>query len=93
MDMPGDLPNPGIEPEPPALQADSLPRSHWGNPVHVSVCVQIINYLTGRPEMQVERAEGKGENVQETEESVTLRGLPSLKINIDDTIMKVKVKI
>lgn len=43
--------------------------------------------------MQVERAEGKGENVQETEESVTLRGLPSLKINVDETIMKVEVKI
>ena len=25
---PGDLPNPGIEPEAPALQADSLPLSH-----------------------------------------------------------------
>ena len=32
---PGDFPNPGIEPEPPAspaLQVDSLPLSHWGNP-------------------------------------------------------------
>ena len=32
---PGDLPNPGTEPESPAsppLQADSLPLSHWGNP-------------------------------------------------------------
>ena len=31
---PGDLPNPGIEPvspAPPALQADSLPLSHWGD--------------------------------------------------------------
>ena len=26
---PGDLPNPGIEPESPALQVDSLPLSHW----------------------------------------------------------------
>lgn len=43
--------------------------------------------------MQVERAEGKGENVQETEESVTLRGLPSLKVNVDETIMEVEVKI
>ena len=25
----GDLPDPGIEPESPALQADSLPLSHW----------------------------------------------------------------
>ena len=32
---PGDLPNPGIEPAnaaTPALQADSLPLSHWGSP-------------------------------------------------------------
>ena len=32
---PGDLPNPGIEPmypTSPALQADSLPLSHWGSP-------------------------------------------------------------
>ena len=31
----GDLPNPGIEPTSPVsptLQADSLPRSHWGKP-------------------------------------------------------------
>jgi len=29
---PGDLPSPGIEPQSPAWQADSLPLSHWGNP-------------------------------------------------------------
>ena len=29
---PGNLPDPGIEPMSPALQADSLPLSHWGNP-------------------------------------------------------------
>ena len=29
---PGDLPNPGIELTPPALQADSLPLSHLGTP-------------------------------------------------------------
>ena len=29
---PGDLPNPGIEPASPALQADSLPLSHQGSP-------------------------------------------------------------
>ena len=28
---PGDLPDPGIEPISPALQADSLLLSHWGN--------------------------------------------------------------
>ena len=30
---PGDLPDPGIEPMSPALQADSLPQSHWGSPI------------------------------------------------------------
>ena len=29
---PEDLPDPGIEPGSPALQADSLPLSHLGNP-------------------------------------------------------------
>ena len=29
---PGDLPNPGIEPRFPALQADSLPTELWGKP-------------------------------------------------------------
>ena len=30
---PGDLPNPGIKPRSPALQADSLPLSHQWSPV------------------------------------------------------------
>ena len=29
---PGDLSDPGVEPESPALQADSLLMSHWGSP-------------------------------------------------------------
>ena len=29
---PGDLPNPGIEPESPELQVDSLLLNHWGSP-------------------------------------------------------------
>ena len=29
---PGDLPDPGIKPKSPALQADSLPLSHQGSP-------------------------------------------------------------
>ena len=36
--FPGDLPNPGIKPPSPALQADSLPLSHLGSPY-----VKIIN--------------------------------------------------
>ena len=35
---PGDLPNPGIEPMSPALQADSLPLSHQGSPFGTSCC-------------------------------------------------------
>ena len=34
----GDLPNPGIEPVSPALQADSLRLSHQGSPVHCGDC-------------------------------------------------------
>ena len=30
--LPGDFPDPGIEPKSSALQADSLPLSHWGSP-------------------------------------------------------------
>ena len=30
---PGDLPNPGVEPGSPALQADSLPTEIWGEPI------------------------------------------------------------
>ena len=36
---PGNLPDPGIEPMSPmspALQADSLPLSHWGRPILVA---------------------------------------------------------
>ena len=32
---PGDLPDPGIKPRSPALQADSLPLSHWRSPTLV----------------------------------------------------------
>ena len=35
---PGDLPNPGIEPRSPALQADSLPREPPGKPIIWEVC-------------------------------------------------------
>ena len=37
---PEDLPDPGIKPGPPALQADSLPFELQGRPIHeVVVCV------------------------------------------------------
>ena len=34
---PGDLPNPGIEPRSPALQADSLPPEPQGKPKNIGV--------------------------------------------------------
>ena len=37
---PGDLPDPGIEPESPALQVDSLPLSHQGSPVKGSTAAR-----------------------------------------------------
>ena len=49
---PGDLPDPGIEPESPvapALQADSLLPSHLGSPdihIHVSIRFQILFEVT-----------------------------------------------
>ena len=35
---PGDLPNPGIKPRPPALQEDSLPSEPPGKPINTGVC-------------------------------------------------------
>ena len=35
----GDLPNPGIEPRSPALQADSLPAEPLGKPFQLSLCL------------------------------------------------------
>ena len=48
---PGDLPDPGIEPGSPALQADSLPTELQGKSFHfcwmpIDVCFIIVNYLT-----------------------------------------------
>ena len=45
--QPGDLPNPGIEPGSPALQADSLPSELPGKPSKV---VLIINDMHSRPQ-------------------------------------------
>ena len=40
-----DLPNPGIKPTVPALQADSLPSESLGKPVCMCVCVYIYIYI------------------------------------------------
>ena len=42
---PRDLPDPGIEPQSPALQADSLPLGHWGSPFLTAVG-SVTNDLT-----------------------------------------------
>ena len=41
---PGDLPNPGIKPRPPALQADSLPSEPPGKPSFPPSLLKIIEY-------------------------------------------------
>ena len=40
---PGDLPDPGIEPGSPALQADSLPTEPWGKP-DTNKMIQMNNF-------------------------------------------------
>ena len=43
---PGDLPNPGIEPGSPALQADSLPSDLPGKPIMWKVSIKLIYFLS-----------------------------------------------
>ena len=42
---PGDLPDPGIEPGSPALQADSLPLSHQGSPLAEKECGKLCSVI------------------------------------------------
>ena len=42
---PGDLANPGIEPRPPALQADSLPPEPPGQPLSVPALLKLGSKL------------------------------------------------
>ena len=42
---PGDLPNPGVEPRSPALQADCLPTEPPGKPL---ICMKWDNWIRGR---------------------------------------------
>ena len=54
---PGELPNPGIESTTPALQADSLPLSHWESPSNecaaaaksLQSCPTLCNPIDGSP--------------------------------------------
>ena len=42
----GGFPNPGIEPTSPALQADSLPLSHLGEPLSLTYTLQTFQMHT-----------------------------------------------
>ena len=42
---PGDLPNPGIEPRSPTLQADALPSESPGKPLILKLQLKILIYL------------------------------------------------
>ena len=42
---PGDLPDPGIEPGSPALQADSLSLSHQGSPEQILLIQTVYSYI------------------------------------------------
>ena len=54
MSSPGDLPNPGIEPRSPALQADSLPSEPPGKPAAAAAkslqsCPTLCDPIDGSP--------------------------------------------
>ena len=52
---PGDLPNPGIEPRSPALQADSLPSEPPGQTLHATAWINLENsMLSERSQSQKE---------------------------------------
>ena len=44
---PGDLPNPGVEPRSPALQADSLPAEQPGKPHFIYIYIYIFFFFNG----------------------------------------------
>ena len=46
---PGDLPDPGIEPGSPALQADSLPSEPRGKPKFVTSTLNELFHFCGEP--------------------------------------------
>ena len=45
---PGDLPDPGIEPRSPALQADSLPSEPLGKPCEMNTILKIFENDVGK---------------------------------------------
>ena len=42
---PGDLPDPGIEPSTPALQADALTSEPPGKPIYIHIYIYIYTYI------------------------------------------------
>ena len=60
----GDLPDPGIEPESPVasiLLVDSLPLSHWGNPIYLHINMRKMKRCKER------KAEKEGDTQREKE--------------------------
>ena len=51
---PGDLPNPGLEPRSPTLQADSLPAEPLGTPIHSPADLSDPGIEPGSPALQVD---------------------------------------
>ena len=54
------LPSPGVEPESPALQADSLPLNHQGSPLY-TLCSNKISLLMTVPDGAPWAADSKAE--------------------------------
>ena len=58
--FPGDLPDPGIKPGSPALQASSLPAELWGKPIsHILIPQRINSWLTQSIPLGTEPTGGK----------------------------------
>ena len=57
---PGDLPNPGIEPRSPALQADSLPSEPPGKPTNY---VEYTKFFLGAEEIALKHRSKEGSHV------------------------------
>ena len=70
---PGDLPNPEIKPESPALQADSPPTELWA-----SLVAQIVKHL---PAMQETQVQSLGLEDPLEEEIATLSSILAWKIS------------
>ena len=77
---PGDLPNPGIEPKSPALQADSLPAEPQGKPIYnISFMFFLIRFLKSDfLEKKRKENRGLGSGVERGGSSLACPSPPSL---------------